>query len=101
MWTHTDDLTLIDNLIIRSNFKYGVLIHYTIYPVDGYVLRMPELDEYQMDDEGNFVLDENGNKILVTPYRSYGGATVLPNYDWATNPDNYYAEKYNEDMQVF
>ena len=101
MWTYTDDLTLLINLIIRSRFKGGVLKHYQIYPVDGYVLRIPELDEYQMDEEGNYVLDENGNRILVMPYRSYGGATEMPNYDWATNPCNYYAELYEEGMTVF
>ena len=101
MWTHTDDLTILANLIVRSNFKDGVLKNYQLYPVDGYVLRIPILDEYQMDEEGNYVFDENGERILVMPYRSYGGATINTNYDWNINPNNYYAEKYNEDMQVF
>ena len=101
MWTYTDDLTLLANLIIRSRFKDGVLKHYQIYPVDGYVLRIPIMDEYQMDEEGNYVLDENGNRILVMPYRSYGGATALPNYDWQENPSGFYAELYEEGMTVF
>ena len=101
MWTHADDYTILANLNVRSIFKDGIFKWYELYPVDGYVLRIPILDEYQMDEEGNFVLDENGNKILVTPYRSYGGATINANYDWNINPNNYYAEKYNEDMQVF
>ena len=99
MWTYTDDLTLLANLIIRSNYKDGVLIHYTIYPCEGYMLRIPELDEYKMDEEGRFILDENGERILETPYRSNGGATEMPSYDWALNPCNYYAELYEEEAQ--
>ena len=99
MWTYTDDLTLIANLIIRSNFKDGVLIHYTIYPCEGYVLRIPELDKYQMDEEGRFILDENGERILEKPYRSNGGATEMPSYDWALNPCGYYAELCEEEKQ--
>ena len=86
MWTHADDYTILANLNVRSIFKDGIFKWYELYPVDGYVLRIPILDEYQMDEEGNFVLDENGNKILVTPYRSYGGATINTNYDWNINP---------------
>lgn len=101
MWTYTDYTTLIPNLMIRGAFKDGVLIHYRIYPVDGYVLRIPELDEYQTDKDGNYILDGNGERILLTPYRSYGGATEMPNYDWTLNPCGYYAELYEEGMIVF
>ncbi len=99
MWTYTDDLTLLANLIIRSNYKDGVLIHYTIYPCEGYMLRIPELDEYKMDEEGRFILDENGERILEMPYRSNGGATEMPSYDWALNPCSYYAELCEEETQ--
>ncbi len=92
MWTYTDDLTLVEKLIIKSCFRDGELIHYRIYPVEGYVLRIPELDEYKMDEDGNLVFDENGDGILVTPYRSYGGATEMPDYDWELNLDRYCAE---------
>ena len=101
MWTFTDNLTILANLIVRGCFKDGVLIHYELYPCDGYVLRIPILDEYEMDEEGNLVLDENGDPILVMPYRSYGGATVMPNYDFTTNPNGYCAELYEEGMTVF
>lgn len=101
MWTFTDDLTILPNLIVRSKFKDGVFKWYQLYPVDGYVLRITALDEYEMDDDGNYILDENGNRILVTPYRSYGGAMVMPNYDFTINPDGYYAELYEEGMEVF
>lgn len=96
MWSFTDDYSILPNLYIRSQFKDGALQFYEIYPCDGYVLRIPSGDEYQMDKEENLILDENGNPILVRPYRTYGGATAMPNYDWTTNPENYYAEPYEE-----
>lgn len=92
MWTFEDDLTILENIIIRSRFKDGVLKHYQIYPCEGYMLRIPLLDEHEIDENGNFVLDENGEKILI-PYRSEGGATEMPNYDWQANPSGYFAEK--------
>lgn len=101
MWTYTDDANLLPNLIIRSKFKDGVLKHYQIYPVDGYVLRIPNMDEYQRDENGDYVLDEKGEKILTVPYRSYGGAVEMPDYDWTTNSENYRAELYEEGMTVF
>ena len=93
MWTYTDNPNLLPNLIIRSKFKDNVLVFYEIYPANGYVLRIPNSDVYHED--------ENGNLILVTPYRTWGGATEFANYDWATNPENYYAELYDESMEVF
>ena len=93
MWTYNDDANLLPNIIIRSKFKAGILKHYQIYPVDGYVLRIPNMDEYRRD--------ENGEKILTVPYRSYGGAVEMPDYDWKTNPENYHAELYEEGMIVF
>ena len=101
MWTYNDDANLLPNIIIRSKFKYGILKHYQIYPVDGYVLRIPNMDEYRRDENGEYVLDENGEKILAVPYRSYGGAVEMPDYDWKTNSENYHAELYEEGMTVF
>ena len=92
MWSFTDNYDLLPNLYVRSRLKDGVLQYYQVYPCDGYVLRIPIMDEYQMDEEGNFVLDENGERILVMPYRTWGGATAMKNYDWTTNPDGFYAE---------
>ena len=54
-----------------------------------------------IDENGEYVLDENGERILVMPYRSWGGAVIVPTYDWATNPENYYAELYEEGMTIF
>lgn len=101
MWTYNDDANLLPNIIIRSKFKDGILKHYQIYPVDRYVLRIPNMDEYRRDENGEYVLDENGEKILTVPYRSYGGAVEMPDYDWKTNPENYHAELYEEGMIVF
>ena len=101
MQTYNDDANLLPNIIIRSKFKDGILKHYQIYPVDGYVLRIPNMDEYRRDENGEYVLDENGEKILTVPYRSYGGAVEMPDYDWKTNPENYHVELYEEGMIVF
>lgn len=101
MWTYNDDANLLPNIIIRSKFKDGILKHYQIYPVDGYVLRIPNMDEYRRDENGEYVLDENGEKILTVPYCSYGGAVEMPDYDWKTNPGNYHAELYEEGLIVF
>ena len=101
MWTYNDDANLLPNIIIRSKFKDGILKHYQIYPVDGYVLRIPNMDEYRRDENGEYVLDENGEKILTVPYCSYGGAVEMPDYDWKTNPENYHVELYEEGMIVF
>ena len=101
MWTYNDDANLLPNIIIRSKFKDGILKHYQIYPVDGYVLRIPNMDEYRRDENGEYVLDEHGEKILTVPSRSYGGAVEMPDYDWKTNPGNYHAELYEEGMIVF
>ncbi len=101
MWTYNDDANLLPNIIIRSKFKDGILKHYQIYPFDGYVLRIPNMDEYRRDENGEYVLDENGEKILTVPYCSYGGAVEMPDYDWKTNPGNYHAELYEEGLIVF
>lgn len=92
MWTYTDDLTMLENLIIRSNFKDGALEFFQVYPCEGYVLRIPALDEYELDEDGNFVYDKTGEKILVSEYRSDGGATAMPNYNWEENPTGFCAE---------
>ena len=55
MWTYNDDANLLPNIIIRSKFKDGILKHYQIYPVDGYVLRIPNMDEYRRDENGEYV----------------------------------------------
>ena len=99
MWTYTDDYSILPNLYIRSIFKDGVFKWYEIYPCEGYVLRAAYLDGWLTDEEGNLVLDENDNPILV-PYYSGGGAMVGGNYDWEANPNGYAAELYEEGMVV-
>lgn len=101
MWTYTDDYDVLPNLYVRSKFKDSVLQWYEVYPCEGYVLRIYSLDEYEMDEEGNLVRDENGEPILVTPYRSYGGATAMKTYNWEANPKGFTAELYEEGMIIF
>lgn len=97
--THNTDI--IPNLdIIEYRNENNVLRGYEINPCEGYVLRIYSADEYLTDEDGNFILDENGNKILVRPYRIWGGAAEVPSYDWATNPRGYAAELYEEGMDV-
>jgi hypothetical protein len=101
-FTHSDNYNLLPNLFVRSIFKNGAFKWYEIYPCSEYVLRCLYLDTFQIDEDGNFVLDENDNKILETPYRSEGGAMVLnASYDWVANPNGYIAELYDESMEVF
>lgn len=100
-WTYSDDYTLLPNLYIRSKFLDGVFKWYQIYPCDGYVLRIPTNDSCQTDENGDYVLDENGNKILEMPYRTWGGAMEHAGYNWVENPKNYQAEKITENMIVF
>lgn len=100
MWTYTDSFDTLPNLIVRSNFLDGVLEFFQIYPIEGYALRITVLDEYLTDDEGNYIFDENGERVLENPWRSYGGATALPDYDWKQNPDGFCAEIYEESMEV-
>lgn len=90
MWTQEDNLTLLENLIVRSIFRDGVFMWYEIYPVEGYVLRITSLDRTFIDDDGNEIFDS---------YRTWGGATVRDaNYDWEENPRGYMAELYDESM---
>lgn len=93
MWTYEDNWSILPNLNVKSCFKDGVLKHYRLYPAEGYVLHVPSGDTPIFDDEGN--------QIGTQPYYTYGGATVLPSYDFATNPNNYHADLYEEGMEVF
>lgn len=96
MWSLTEDFTLLENIIVRSIYKDNVFKWYELYPAKDYILRIPSCDVYETDEEGNYIYDENGKKILVEPYYSTGGAMEMPDYDWEANPENYYAEKLKE-----
>jgi hypothetical protein len=93
-WTYIDDYNILPNLIVRSKFLDGILKWYELYPCEGYVLHVPSGDDYQRDEDGNLILDTNGNPINVMPYYSQGGATVMPTYDFTTNLENYHADLY-------
>lgn len=101
VWTRTSNLNVLANLDVQSVYKDGVFMWYELFPCDGFVLWVPSGDEYEYDDEGNLVLDENGNPILINHYYTWGGATVMPNYDFATNPNGYAAVPYDESMTVY
>lgn len=101
MWRFEDSYDLLPNIRIKSAYKDDILFYHQIYPIDGYVLRIPTVDTYQMDEDGDFLLDENGNKIIESEYRTTGGAMVVKDYNWEENPNQYTAEKYNENMELF
>lgn len=92
MWTYEDNWDLLPNINVRHCYKDGILKMFTLYPAEGYVLHIPSGDE--------IVIDENGNEVL-RPYYTYGGATCRLNYNFATNPNNYHADLYEEGMVVF
>lgn len=100
-WTYTDNYNLLPNIYVRSHYKDGVLNFYQIYPVTGYVLWVPSGDEYEQDENGELVFDENGNPILISHYYMWGGATAFANYDFETNPDGFTAVPYVEGMTVY
>lgn len=86
-WTFSDNTEILPNLRVRSQFKDGILQFYEVYPVSGYKLWIPELDNYEYDDEGEIVKDENNNPIVLQHYYTDGGATEFPDYDFTVNPD--------------
>lgn len=100
-WTYTSNFNLLPNIDVRSVFCDGILKRYDLYPCEGYVLWLPSGDNYEYDDEGNLILDENGNPILINHYYMRGGATVQLNYDFTTNPEGYQAVLYEEGMIVY
>ena len=94
MWTYTDNLSLLENLIVRSCFKDGVFRNYELYPVEGYALHCPDSDIV--------IEDEEGNVIETIPYYTYGGASIIDeDYDFATNPDGFEAVLIEEGMTIF
>lgn len=70
--------TLFENITVTEKLSDGVLISYLIQANEGYVLHDNMLDSEDMD----------GNVILGY-YSSY--RTVNKNYDFATNPREFYA----------
>lgn len=93
-WTYQDDWDKLPNINVKHCYRDGVLVHYALYPAEGYVLHVPSGDDFAYDDEGNLT-DE------LIPYYTYGGATVLPGYNFTSNPRNYHADLYEEGMIVF
>ena len=76
--------TLIENTNMKKVFRDGVHVQYEITPNSGYVLHDKTYDEPVFDEEGN----ETGEVILG--FRVYT-ASCAANYDFATNPREFYA----------
>ena len=93
IWTAQDNFELLPNIIVRTKFKDGVPQWLELYPNNGYVLHIPSGDVK--------IYDEFENQIGIQPYYTYGGATVRLDYDFATNPNNYHADLYEEGMVVY
>lgn len=85
MWTTEEQINVLPNIYAKCHYKDGILQFYQLYPTWGHMLHVPNGDSVQIDEEGNLVLDENGNEIII-PYLSEGGATALANYDFTSNP---------------
>ena len=101
MFEFTENYDLLPNICVKTAHNYGSVVYHQIYPVDGYVLRIPVCDTYKIDENGEFVLDANGNKIIDEEYRTAGGAMVVKDYEWEKNPNQYTAEKFNKNMTVY
>lgn len=101
-WTKSDPIyNLIPNLYVQEVRENGTFVYYEIFPCSGYVLHIPSGDMPLCDEEGNIVLDEEGNAIIETPYYTWGGATEFAGYDWSANPEGYEAILYEEGMTVY
>ena len=84
MWTEKEFLSLLPYITVKAHYKDENLQFYQLYPVFGYLLHIPSGDSKQIDEEGNPILDENGNEIII-PYLSEGGATATKDYDFQLN----------------
>ena len=91
MYTREDNFNLLPNINAQEVYRDGVLEWYELYPLAGYVLHLPDGDYRDVDEEGNEIFE---------PYYTWGGAMVLPNYNFVTNPKGYEAIPYRDGMIV-
>lgn len=91
-WTYTEHTDLLPNIIVKGCYNDGELSHYSIYPATGYVIWYPLLSDPILDEEGNVI-----GEIL---YYTYGGGTLMKDYDFATNPSQIQAVLYEDGMVV-
>lgn len=96
-WTIIHNTDIIPNLDVMMHYnENNKLQFYEMLPLEGYIIRIYALDEYATDEEGNRILNENGDKYIVKPWRTSGSATAVEGYDWELNSQGFAAESYFE-----
>lgn len=100
MILHSEHNTnIIENLDIISYYDENNIIQlYEVYPLNSYVIRIGALDEYQTDEEGKLILNETNDKVFIKPYYAEDGVAIPNTYDWETNPNEYSAVLYNDNL---
>ena len=89
-YTYEDMESPIPNATIRKRLNNGVLRTYVIEPVDGYALHLESFNqheiEWEYDEEGNLILDEEGNPITIILSTTIGyktsQASIIGSYDF-------------------
>ena len=69
--------------MIRVIGDNGIATNYRIEPIKGYVLHDKIMDDNEYDDEGNVI------RLIALGYRR-SEASVTINYDFETNPREFY-----------
>ena len=76
---------IIENTIMQKIISNNVHIGYTITPIDGYVLHDKGMDDVVYDEETG----EPTGEVMLSYRRSTASCAV--NYDFVTNPREFYA----------
>lgn len=96
---HNTDIIL--NLDIITHYDENDNIQlYEIYPLDNYIIKIGNLDEYQTNEEGKLIFNETNDKVFIKSYYNNGGAAIPGSYDWEVNPNKYSAVLYHENIEM-